>query len=738
MNKKKIMKYIVLAVVLLIPIMYSFFYLKAYWDPYGNLQDVKIAMVNLDEEKEDNQGQKLVDRMIENGTFKICEVSEEEAQEGLVNGEYYATITIPKTFTKDLNSASEENKQVSTITYSPNQKTNFLASQIINSAIKTMELNLHSQVAKTVTENLDEKLNDVPQSLETISDGAGEIKSGANQLDSGAQELESGTQSLDAGMDTANQGAIALSQGATTLDQGANQLYTGASTAAAGANQIQQYLLALVTGIQKIEEGYVPLDSGIKEVVGNLNALKTKVNSLSSQTSQLPTLKQQTDAAISTIDTKNNEILTNYNTYFASYLQGTSLANVTDAQIQSVATAMTTKYDATVGSTYAALLKTFRNTYVGNLNTKKLLQANSESLKLTISLLQSEDLNKLLSTETTTKLAKLEAGSTQMTQTLKDLEQKVTQIYGGSKELSNGITSLKKGSRDLASGTNSLSTGAQTLAQGTQELKNGSSKLLTGVNTLKTGTESLNSGVTIFKDEIDNGLVTTKAELTKLNGLEKFAENPVDIQEEAYGEISQYGLSFTPLFLSIGLWVGALMAYVVLYYDQDRRYKLLGRYADNKFLQIALYFGIAIIQGIVTGFLLKLGLGLTPTSTALYYFTCIFISITFMSIIQFLIMNFGDIGKFLALVELVLQLAAAGGTFPIQTVDKAFQCLNPILPMTYAIKLVKEAVVMQDAGFALKNIGILTLYTVIPLLITLGVQWFKKQKQSENENSKKA
>ena len=109
-----------------------------------------------------------------------------------------------------------------------------------------------------------------------------------------------------------------------------------------------------------------------------------------------------------------------------------------------------------------------------------------------------------------------------------------------------------------------------------------------------------------------------------------------------------------------------------------------------------------------------------------------------MSIIQFLIMNFGDIGKFLALVVLVLQLAAAGGTFPIQTVDKAFQCLNPILPMTYAIKLVKEAVVMQDAGFALKNIGILTLYTVIPLLITLGVQWFKKQKQSENENPKKA
>ena len=103
-----------------------------------------------------------------------------------------------------------------------------------------------------------------------------------------------------------------------------------------------------------------------------------------------------------------------------------------------------------------------------------------------------------------------------------------------------------------------------------------------------------------------------------------------------------------------------------------------------------------------------------------------------MSVIQFLIMNFGDIGKFLALVILVLQLAASGGTFPIQTVSKEFQFLNPILPMTYTIKLIKESVMIIDKGFALKNIGILSLYLIIPLAITTVVQIIKKRKNVEN------
>ena len=98
-----------------------------------------------------------------------------------------------------------------------------------------------------------------------------------------------------------------------------------------------------------------------------------------------------------------------------------------------------------------------------------------------------------------------------------------------------------------------------------------------------------------------------------------------------------------------------------------------------------------------------------------------------MSVIQFLIVNFGDIGKFIALIILVLQLAASGGTFPVETIDKGFRALTNFLPMTYAIRLLKESLVLIDKGFAGKNILMLLAFTAVPLIITLITRFVKQQ-----------
>ena len=110
MSDKKIMKIIIFAVVLLIPVIYSFFYLKSYWDPYGNLEDMQIAVVNLDKGKNgENEGESFVKELEEDGTFKICKVSIDEANSGMQENKYYAMITVPSNFTEKINSASEEN-----------------------------------------------------------------------------------------------------------------------------------------------------------------------------------------------------------------------------------------------------------------------------------------------------------------------------------------------------------------------------------------------------------------------------------------------------------------------------------------------------------------------------------------------------------------------------------------------------------------------------------------------------
>ena len=170
------------------------------------------------------------------------------------------------------------------------------------------------------------------------------------------------------------------------------------------------------------------------------------------------------------------------------------------------------------------------------------------------------------------------------------------------------------------------------------------------------------------------------------------------------------------------------MAYVVLYYDHDERFGILGITSKNKILQNVIYIAIGAVEGLVTGILLKAGLGYTVENMALYYGASILIGITFMSIIQFLIRNFGDIGKFLALIVLVLQLAAAGGTFPIETIDKGFQAITPYLPMTYSIKLLREILVPTATNFKVQYIGILIGISVVTFAITGVVDIIKKRK----------
>ena len=217
-----------------------------------------------------------------------------------------------------------------------------------------------------------------------------------------------------------------------------------------------------------------------------------------------------------------------------------------------------------------------------------------------------------------------------------------------------------------------------------------------------------------------------------LDGIDEFGENPVDFETKEYGKVDSYGVAFTPLFLCIGLWVGALMCYVVLYYDHDNRFGILGITSKNKLVQNIIYIAIGAFEGLITGLLLKAGLGYEIENLALYYGASMLIGITIMSIIQFLIRNFGDIGKFLALIILVLQLAAAGGTFPIETIDKGFQAISPYLPMTYSIKLLREILVPTATNLKGNYILILSCISIVTFAITIIVDIIRNKKKQEN------
>lgn len=176
------------------------------------------------------------------------------------------------------------------------------------------------------------------------------------------------------------------------------------------------------------------------------------------------------------------------------------------------------------------------------------------------------------------------------------------------------------------------------------------------------------------------------------------------------------------------------MCYVIFYYDHENRFGILGINSKNKLLQNVIYLAIGAVEGLITGFLLKMGLGFEVQNIALYYGVSTLIGIAFMSIIQFLIRNFGDVGKFIALIILVLQLAASGGTFPIETINAGFQAFTPFLPMTYCIKLLKEILVPTVTNFKGSYILILIMIIIVTFAITAICDFVRNKKKIKDNN----
>ena len=627
MKDKKFMKVIIIIAVIIIPVLYSFFYLKAFWDPYGNLHDMNIAIVNLDEgDNDENLGTELVNKLKDKDTMTITVLNNsDEAQEGLVNQDYYATITIPKNFTKDLNNAENSDRKVTTISYSPNQKNNYLASQIINKVVTTVETELRSEVSKKVVGKLSDKLEEVPDKMGEISDGANQLQDGTSQLQSGLQELNKGTNNLstnyekfDSGVDSAYAGSNKLANGLNSLNSGADEIYSGTSQLAEKTNT---------------------LNAGVSSYVGTIN---NKV---------IPTIKS-TSTQMATLAT----IIQNH----TSSLSPEELAQVT------------------------SILQTMQSSSAGS----------------------------------TQLLGTLQSKGTELEQGVNLLNTKVQTLNSGMFTLKQGISSAKTGNEELQKGLKELSTNSKTIKEGTKQLSNGSSQALSGSQTLLNGTNT-------FKNEINNGIENTQEELKNLNGLDEYTSEPVEVDEQDYAQVDSYGVGFAPYFMSISLWVGALIMLIIFYYDPDDRFKLLGRNAQNKYLRAGLYFVISVAQGIVLGFILKAGLGFGVTNIWLYYGTCILTSIVFFSILQFLVIKLGDVGKFLGILLLVLQLAASGGTFPIETVPKFFQSIYKFMPMNYTIRLIKESLIKVDNGMIAKNACILVGIFIVFMAITLITDYLK-------------
>lgn len=629
--KGNLMKLIIILGIVIIPLLYSFFYLSAFWDPYSNLEGLPIAIVNADKGNEtENLGKKLADSIIEEKAMNFQTVEFEEAFEGLEQKRFYAMIIIPEDFTEKMNSAETDNKTKAQIVYSPNQKTNYIAAQMVNTAVNKIEIKLQAEVAEKIVSQLTENLNDVPDDLEKINDAAKELQNGSSTLTNGLKTISEGMETLDTNYDKFNAGVITVSEGTQKLDTGIDSLNTGINQLHAGSKQLAESTAGL-SQLTQLGEGASVLSQKGNELVAGIEKYVAGVNGA---TEQLGTLL----ASIVKYGEQNPTALEDDN-FAAIYKQIVAVAS--SGQLEQ-------------------------------------LQTSGEAIK-SGSQEYNAGITKLSTAATESNLAQLTGG-------INSLEQGAEKVQAGAQE-------LKQGSATLAQGSSALSESSKQIKEGIKDLREGSISALEG-------SRKLLNGQTEFVNTIRDSISDVRKELTKTEGLADYTKDPVEFIEIDDHHVESYGVGLAPYFMSLSLWVGGLTIFIGIYLDSHNRFKVLGWKTTNRVVRSLVYTAIALAQAIVLATVLQLTLGFNVPNQWAYYGAVILISMTFLSIIQFLMVNFGDAGKFLVILFLVLQLSSSGGTFPMETLPDFYQNLYQYMPMSYSLDLLKEVTVGATSGIA--------------------------------------
>jgi len=297
--------------------------------------------------------------------------------------------------------------------------------------------------------------------------------------------------------------------------------------------------------------------------------------------------------------------------------------------------------------------------------------------------------------------AKADAANTQ----LQTLTGQVDQLAAGAAQVSTGAS-------QAASGAAALSTGATQLASGATQAHDGASSLTVGLGTLADGAAQLRDGLDSGVQQIP---ATTKAQRAAQAAA---IGDPAAVKQHTDTTAGGYGAGLAPFFVSLAGWIGIYALFLIVKPISRR-----GLSAVDKPVRITLAAWLTpallgVIQMAMVFAVLTLGLGFTIANPAGTFLMMGLASVTFAAIILALNVWLGSVGQFLGLVLMVVQLVAAGGTFPWQTLPAPLAALHPVLPMSAAVDGIRRLMYGGSVTTALGDAGTLALWLVVALGLT--------------------
>ncbi|MGW2713053.1 YhgE/Pip family protein [Streptomyces sp. NPDC001356] len=650
-----------LVALLVLPLLYGALYLWSFWDPYGRLDRIPVALVNDDKGataggKRITAGDDIVDGLRDSRTFEWHEVSDAQARAGVEDGTYYLSLTMPADFSSRIASSSGDSPETGALRVRTNDANNYIVGQISRTVFNEVRSAASAKASRSFLDKIFVSFSDIHDKTVTAARGA-------DRLNSGIGKAEKGSRDLADGLKDAKGGSGKLAKGLKKLDTGSGDLQEGSRQVADGTQ-------ALADKVDGVYAQAGPFLKHNEKTIGDTARLVS--DSAKAVKDNLDVLVKLAPGAAKTAHASSAVL----DEVYGKRCEGATVPDPACPELKRARTA------AAEVATVADDLNTLIADQDGDLKTMRenlgALRKQADALAERAPHL-SEDVE-----DAVKKIDKLNTGA--------------HQVAAGAERLHTGLGTAHTGAVALDKGIGTAASGAETLNGGLYKLSDGSGKLAGG----------LHSGARKIPDY-------DKQDRDRRTGV---MADPVQLASHDLHRAPNYGTGFAPYFIPLSLWVGAMVAYMLIP-PLNRRALAAGasawRIAFAGWLPVV---ALGVLQVAALMAVLHWAVGLQMLRAAGTIGFLFLVTACFAAIVQWLNARFGAAGRILVLALLMLQLTSAGGTYPVQTSPGFFNAIHPFLPMSYTVEALRRLITGGGLGPVWLACGVLAAFTAGALALT--------------------
>lgn len=687
---------IIVGGLIFLPSLYAWLNIYASMDPYAHTSNMKIAIVNEDtgttvRNEAINVGNEVIENLKTNESFTWELENEKQAMEQLKNGDYFAMIVIPNDFSQKLTSILTEQPTKAHIDYYVNEKKNPIAPKITSKGASVLTQQVSSEFVSTVNGTLFSIFNTIGLEMEreipdfrkfenyvfTIEQHLPDINSFLAQASSQGKDAD---QLLNRAITQIPQVEQLTTNGLTTIQKG----LTLVNEADALFNELSPLIKKDVQTVQNIAQHFT-------DIMNKLNSIDLDSASITQTKealkNQLSTSKENITHSIQTLEAlqkliqadtlTRNQLQDSLDRIIASLQQSNAQDN------EQIIEQLTAIRDALQNN------PTFTDSTLNAL--KDLQQLNTLHADILTKIEQLQPIDKNVIQQDITAIQNIAQNATANLQKFlvyynDKLEPQIRSTLSSAKStLTSASAMLTDVKQFIPQATNKLTQAKNTLGTANNALQ----KIQSEFPTLSTKIKDLANKLRTLENEAD---ISEIVQLLKndVNAERDFFEEPIKLKEHRIFPIANYGTAMTPFYTVLSIWVGCLLLISLLSVNlhENSPYSIREIY----FGRLLTFATFSIIQTLIITIGDTFLVDGSIQAPAFFILFGLLISIVFVTVVYTLVSVFGNVGKALAIVMLVLQIAGSGGTYPVELLPKFFQIINPFLPFTYAIEMMREAV----------------------------------------------